>query len=58
MNKTEYKKFQNFQNQLFIFVDSEVHADTVFGNELLQRMSDAAFEVYKKHSKTEVINEE
>lgn len=48
MNQSEYKKFQDFQSSLWMFVDSEVHADEVFGNELYQRMSDASFEVFEK----------
>lgn len=47
-----YDKFQSFQNQLAELSDKEFGIETVEGNELFQRTSDAAFDVYKKYSET------
>ena len=50
-----YDSFQSFQNQLFELADKEFGIETIKGNELFQRTSDAAFDVYKKYSEARVI---
>lgn len=47
----EYDKYQKLQSDLAILVDKHFELETVKGNELFQRMSDAAFDVLLKIKK-------
>jgi|GEM_PF-3758193 len=49
MTTQQYNKIQDFQKRIFDLVDSYQSTDTVFGNELFQRMADAAFDVFENH---------
>ena len=56
MNAEQYKKFQEAQNILFNAADSIEPIETVKGNELFQRISDACFEFYQKHHETSSLD--
>lgn len=59
MNLETYKKYQKFQTHLskaFIDTHDAFEIDTIFGNELFQRCSDAAFKVFDKYEKLEQGN--
>ena len=49
LTKEQYKSFQDFQLKLLKLVDQEFPIEGVLGNELFQRLSNEAFEVFEKY---------
>lgn len=62
MSNVQYSMFEAFQGKILVtfinnFEKTPIEIDSVFGNELFQRMMDAAFLVFEKYDKALQIKE-